>query len=52
MMYHINSFTFIELSFNIKQRLIHGLPFADLVDEPTVLFVFSILKKSTDVFTA
>jgi len=43
MVYHINSLAFIELSFNIKQGLVHGLSFADLVYEPTVFLVLSVL---------
>ena len=50
MVHHVDSLAFVELSFHIKHGLVHGLSFADLVHEPAVFLILSVLQKSTDVF--
>jgi hypothetical protein len=43
MVHHVNPLTFIELSFHVEHGLVHGLSFADLVYEPAVFLILSVL---------
>ena len=43
MVHHVDSLAFVELSLHIKHGLVHGLPFADLVYEPAVFLILSVL---------
>lgn len=52
MVHHVNPFALVKFSFHIKHGLIHGLSFADLVYEPTVLLILSVLEEPTDIFSA
>jgi len=43
MVHHINSFTLVELSFDVEECFVEGLALANFIDEPEVFLVLYII---------
>jgi len=48
MMNHIDAFTFVKLSTDIKKKIVESATRAKLVDQPNVLLVFNRILKHSD----
>jgi hypothetical protein len=46
-MYHVDSFTLVELAFDLKKMFVHGLSRAEFVNKPEILFVFNGINEHT-----